>query len=382
MATIQGLNKFGLWTGNNTDINIRGLGDSVTVCFRIGDSKGAELNSFLERYTAVDGVIDLSGLGDIAKAYCKPCEVDCDTETVIWDTHPVIFADVISDSQSTTLSFFQRYLYSAFPVDNIPHPDSFKLFLSRFSRKTIVPGQIDFVSFIDHGQRMVIGVGYSTTPPVDGHTTSQPLYKEISIQYNNSQNIVINKISLSRIVALLAENDVVTSEECILMFDISLFDDTGRVDIISFNVDRSFIPFRTDILYYNMFNCPEVLCLTGQQKRTADIGATFLPVGSGYQKINTEMVLEYEAYTGFINADTRDAVYDLVGSEPVYIIKNNILHRITILDIDVSEVEPHTEPICLKITYRKTDTRRQLFFARGDNYKKRIFDRTFDDTFN
>ncbi len=371
--TIEGLNEGGLWSGDNKEIVVKGCDPEIQVQFRIFNSRFTQLlGNFYERYSTIGGVLRLRGLGDIAKAYFSTIPVDnLLTSQSVLNALNIDFSIISTNPSTPRFGFSQLYYYSAFPLDYSDNPDKYKLFLTRFHQKTLFPDQVDYISFIDHGQKLVIGVYYMVG--------TQIAYKTCEITGSATKAIYTRNLSLSQLVILLSENGVDTYEDFILNFDLFLYDEDVLIDTISYKINRKTPFLRTDLLYYNLFGCPEVLTISGQRKRSGDLGATFLSVDTGYQKVNTDLILKNESYTGYISADERDAVYDLVCSEPVYICQDGRLQRITILDIDFSETEPHTEPICLRLTYRKTDSTRQRTFTRGETVGS--FDETFDNTF-
>lgn len=376
--TFDGLNAGGLWSGNMDDITISGVTDDVRIKFTVSDSSG-QLASFTERYAAIDGKVRLSRLGEIAKAYFSDPSVEATSQT--WGVRPVIAGEVFNLEGSSLGSFSQAYYYSEFPI-NISTPANFKKFLSRYSTRTILPDQSEFLAWIDHNQKMILGIAYSDDVPVYGQTASQPHYKEVSFTAGNSGNIRIEQVSLTRILALLSSAGIQVSEDQILFYDAYLYDNGVLIDKIRYQIDRHTPIQRRDIVYFNPFRVPAVLTLTGQNKRSAEMNATYLTLGSQYVKVDTELVLKHESYTGYIDRQSRDAVYDLAVSEPLYQVTDNQMQRITLLDLDISETEPATEPICLKITFRVSDADRQLSFSRPTLSDNRIFDKTFDKTFD
>lgn len=381
ILSYSGLNSGGLWAGNDGDIVIRGVNEDIRIRFTVSDQTGVRA-TFTERYTSVSGTVRVQRLGDVAKKYFEPVTVTADTSSISWGNRVLIQAEIFDLQGSALGDFGQSYYYSSFPMDRIAPPADYKNFLSRFNRRSVLPDQMEFVSYIDHGQRLVVGIAYADQIPEYGVTATQPHYKEITLSASASGQILIQSVSLSRLCDLLAASGISVTTDQILLFDLYLFDGDTQIDLIRYTIDRRSKIQRTDLVYYNPFLCPEVLCMTGSENRTADLEATYLSVGTGYQKVHTDLIVKHESYTGYIQAESHDAVYDLIVSEPVYQVVDGRLERITLLEADVSETLPHTEPVCLKLTYRVSDTLRQLGFWRGNYTPSRIFDKTFDKTFD
>lgn len=376
--TFQGLDAGGLWAGNRDEIVISGVAEDVRIRFTVSDSSG-QLATFTERYTVIDGKIHILRLGEIAKFYFKMPSLDSASQ--LWGIRPVISAEIFNLQGSLLGSFSQAYYYSDFPVD-IPLPANYKNFLTRYTTRTILPGQYEYLAWLDHAQTMVLGIAYSVDIPTYGQTASQPHYKKISFSGGNSHSVRIEQLSLSRIVSILDTAGIHISEDQLLFFDAYLNDGDTLIDKVNYQIDRRNKIHRRDIVYLNPFRVPAVLCLTGQNQRSADFNATYLKIGTNYHKVDTELVIKNECYTGYIDRQSRDAVYDLAMSEPVYRIENNEFQQITLLDLDVSETEPTTQPICLKITYRLSDDDGQLNFKRAAWTNRRVFDKSFDQTFD
>ncbi len=376
--TYQGLDSGGLWAGNRDDIIIGGVTDDVRIRFTVSDSSG-QLATFTERYTAIDGKIRILRLGEIAKTYFKMPSLESASQ--LWGVRPVISGEVFDLDGGSLGSFSQAYYYSEFPME-IPLPANYKSFLTRYSSRTILPGQLEYLAWIDHSQDLIIGILYSDEIPVYGQTATQPKYKQISVKAGNSHNIRIEKLSLSRIQLLLSANGISVSEDHILSFDAYLYEGNILIDKIQFRIDRNSKIQRQDVIYFNPFRIPAALILTGQNQRSADFNATYLNIGTLYRKVDTNLVIKNECYTGYIDRQSRDAVYDLAVSEPLFRFENSKLQQITLLDLDISESEPSSEPICLKITFRISDDERQLNFTRPTWNNNKVFDISFDNSFN
>lgn len=376
--TYQGLESGGLWAGNRDEIIIGGVTDDVRIRFTVSDSSG-QLATFTERYTAIDGKIRILRLGDIAKTYFKMPSLESTSQ--LWGVRPVISGEVFDLDGGSLGSFSQAYYYSEFPME-IPLPANYKSFLTRYSSRTILPGQLEYLAWIDHSQDLIIGILYSDEIPVYGQTATQPKYKQISVKAGNSHNIRIEKLSLSRIQLLLSANGISVSEDHILSFDAYLYEGNILIDKIQFRIDRNSKIQRQDVIYFNPFWIPAALILTGQNQRSADFNATYLNIGTLYRKVDTNLVIKNECYTGYIDRQSRDAVYDLAVSEPLFRFENSKLQQITLLDLDISESEPSSEPICLKITFRISDDERQLNFTRPTWNNNKVFDISFDNSFN
>lgn len=376
--TYQGLESGGLWAGNRDEIIIGGVTDDVRIRFTVSDSSG-QLATFTERYTAIDGKIRILRLGDIAKTYFKMPSLESTSQ--LWGVRPVISGEVFDLDGGSLGSFSQAYYYSEFPME-IPLPANYKSFLTRYSSRTILPEQLEYLAWIDHSQDLIIGILYSDEIPVYGQTATQPKYKQISVKAGNSHNIRIEKLSLSRIQLLLSANGISVSEDHILSFDAYLYEGNILIDKIQFRIDRNSKIQRQDVIYFNPFRIPAALILTGQNQRSADFNATYLNIGTLYRKVDTNLVIKNECYTGYIDRQSRDAVYDLAVSEPLFRFENSKLQQITLLDLDISESEPSSEPICLKITFRISDDERQLNFTRPTWNNNKVFDISFDNSFN
>lgn len=376
--TYQGLESGGLWAGNRDEIIIGGVTDDVRIRFTVSDSSG-QLATFTERYTAIDGKIRILRFGDIAKTYFKMPSLESTSQ--LWGVRPVISGEVFDLDGGSLGSFSQAYYYSEFPME-IPLPANYKSFLTRYSSRTILPGQLEYLAWIDHSQDLIIGILYSDEILVYGQTATQPKYKQISVKAGNSHNIRIEKLSLSRIQLLLSANGISVSEDHILSFDAYLYEGNILIDKIQFRIDRNSKIQRQDVIYFNPFRIPAALILTGQNQRSADFNATYLNIGTLYRKVDTNLVIKNECYTGYIDRQSRDAVYDLAVSEPLFRFENSKLQQITLLDLDISESEPSSEPICLKITFRISDDERQLNFTRPTWNNNKVFDISFDNSFN
>lgn len=104
----------------------------------------------------------------------------------------------------------------------------------------------------------------------------------------------------------------------------------------------------------------EVMACTGSQEREGEYNPSYLNVGDDYRKVDTELVVRYKVFTGPLTAKQRDLFYFMAKSPWVWVIIDDHEVPVTILDVDVSEKEPHTQPIGLSLTYRFTDTNKTI----------------------
>lgn len=103
----------------------------------------------------------------------------------------------------------------------------------------------------------------------------------------------------------------------------------------------------------------ETVFFYGSKEREGDFSGTYLQVGDEYQKVHTDFNVNYRIHTGALTPVKRDLVYIMAESPNVWIIENGVRVPVTILDIDVSESEPHTTPIALAVTYRYSNVNKK-----------------------
>lgn len=377
---IQGLNPDGLWTGNNDDIIISGLTEDIRIKYTVSVGN-IILGTFSERYAAVDGVATIRRLGDVAKRYFDFFNPNTLAQSYRWVSFPTIQAVIYNLRGIQIEGFSQKFCYSSILVDSAT-PADFKRFMTRYTDRTVYPKQSEWLAYMDLDYDFVIAVSYTEQWQVPGYITyGEPKYKEIIIKAGNTRDICIESMSMASIVQRMATVGIHITQDHIISYDAYLKNGPSIMDIVRYTINRDEQICRHDLFYYNVFGVPSVMVLTGQRKRTGEYSGTALQKGRSYHMVEKKLVIKSEAYTGYIDSQSRDAAYDLIVSDYLYrCMDNGSWQSITLLDANISESEPTTEPICLKLTYRTSDDDRQLSFRRLP-YGQRVFDNSFDNSF-
>ena len=372
---VSGTNS-GTFCKNFGSVILSEVTGAVTVDYHL-DYWGGE-DDFQESYSPdADGIIRINYLGEVALAYFQELGFDMPesySERLSVNYVVTLTATVLDAEGAELGSFSQKFYYSNCRT-SLEEPHKYKGFLNRHHRRKILPAQMVPVAYFDQGQLLGIGVSYLKdgteqwvefqVPTVDGGG------------WLNCRNV-----GLEMVVAQLKEYaSLEVSADDVFYYIVFLKDDTGNLDAIQFDVDRTHYPSVSHFVYYNCFGVPDTLFFTGKDTRTAEMEATYATIRRNYRKINTTLNIFHDVNTGYINRTLRECVEDLVNSTEVRLYDENGLgDAVTITEISFEESRPRTEPINVKLKYRLS-TECQWSVDRDMTIDYKIFDHTFGDTF-
>ncbi|MBQ9363982.1 MAG: hypothetical protein IJT97_11305 [Bacteroidaceae bacterium] len=374
---VNGIIEGGVFCQDMGDIVVSGVDGELQVEFRIQNAVGNLQNSFVETYYPdASGRITITGLPELMEAYLEG----------------VPLADLYNPHQEYTevdgyVMLYLRFSQDGAPVDSVSqkvyqannrvheYPSSYRYFLSRFRERTVYVDQVLSVSYIYRGQTLRAGVAYM-------QENGRSAYRVLVL---DNSGMTQGKVCVHQYIPSDLADRCGVDEEALLYVEFELGLVSGnrfaQLDKMRCTFDHGNHLERTAFVFKNLFGVPETLVMTGQNKRTSELEATFSWIGRKYRKTSTDLMTSHTVCTGYIDDATHASVKDAIRSAEVYVLDGlELADQVTVTDIDLDYTMPRTAPLAAYLTYRVSE-KIQERFSRLAAREDEIFDDSFDDTF-
>ena len=371
--TVDGIINGGVFCPDFGDITLQGVtADYVLVDFAIKDMGGTTVSTFSETYHPdAAGKIYIKGLSDAMEAYLGGASLASiyNPDSMVKDIGGYADCEMVFHHGETTQTATQRFYQSRNRTQL--YPSSYKYFLNRFRERSVYTEQLITVSYIYRSQTLKCKVAYY-------NSSGESCLKTISLSNSGctAGHIICHQYKPSY---LAGQANVGVAN--LIYLTMELYDGGSMIDYMKFTFDRT-APDRIGILFKNAFGVPEHIIFSGRDKHTAELDGSFAWVGRKYRKMHTDLTTMHTICTGWVDEDTHDSIKDAICSDEVYLVNNfDLGDQVTVTDIDLDYEKPRTEPLRAFITYRVSD-RVQESFSRVRQRAERVFDDTFDHTYN
>lgn len=358
---IFGLSNEGSYFSKNIPdavINIRGY-DRAVVTISIPEF-GEVYNQIL--YPDASGNITLTELGEMLTPYAKKrsyimVEMECTEQTVAQG-----YAQVVTDGTTGVVEF--EVLYCAADIGDNAKAFYEGYFLSMLSGpKLTAPGRMELLSMIHHGEEYQAQAHRVFT---DGTTD----VVDITGMSGDGHYCTFD-VSPDKILG--------DSARPLASYTIRCGDRQQQYDI-------DFLPRETApiLAFYNSFGVEEMIYCTGRHQVSPDFKRNTSFVDGKLRNIEIQEVRTFKADTGILNKAMADWLDELFRSDYVRIVNvydgNYSFGREVIISESKSDNSNDADALPrFTFSYRYAQKTQAVF----DTYRKgRIFDNTFDQTFN
>lgn len=347
---------------------------------------------FSEAYTPdADGAVTLRGLSEIIEPYVKPCPTPLRQDLVtghgVWLATVVraSFTAQLYDGSGTTIQpTFHSYAYYASQRTQAT-PGATAIWLTRYNERTILAEQpLTLSAFLmsDITARFrcegtdAAGTIHTATVAVD-MSAGQGAASGTAPSYAAVVHYTVADLAAAAAVGTLLR---VTAE---------LLRGGTVVDSVTFHIDRTHHAQRRIVAFTNCFGMLETEAFTGADEATTEMEAEFAWMDRDYEKNVTREVTQHRLAARFTGAVRRDSLRDIMASPELYLIHrdgHDCWERQTLTAFEMTDRRPHTAPQTAYLTLRPSAMHQELVDRTGDTdaaqVRHRIFDHTFDYTFN
>lgn len=350
-------------------------GDVVTL--KIYNSEGTTLlGSLTEEYAPdEDGNIVVRDAGKVAMAYLEPLDISGSAMERTTSRNRVRVVVEISSGGVVTDTHSTYVYYSKVRTNPTANPEAYHGFLSQYRRRTITMDTPICLSYSSQlSPRLVVTYVHG------GSVLSERLTLQdtaLAAGWNVTYFLTLENIA-SR-VATATSTTVAAAD--ILRVKAVLLQSGTECDSLIFDIDRGHQRQCTVMLFTNAFGLPETEPFTGEDSRGIDMDSEFAYMDGRYAKAWTELTDEHKVNSGYVSRERYHSLCDLAESDVVRILDGGTPgEEITITKVDLGDVRPRREPVTAVVTYRPS-ARTQRVFGRGLSPTVRIFDRTYDQSF-
>lgn len=349
--------------------------------FFLYDIEELTLNNVIER---VEVDISLNKFGEILKETYYPDE---SKRVVIYDLPALFlpyfsFTDISGIPESTFCSalkatihakdssgelnlnvtvYYSRKMVGGAVGDNV--------ILNRYKTVATASGREEFFSFYaTDGIQVRLGVAYLQN--------GMAKYTVKNFTTTGMLGPVCLRVSPKR-VSLFAG----IVEESILYYIVTSTTAAGASDQVKYVMDRRNYRRQTTFLYYNCFGLPETITMLGLQAEEPELESEIIRLLQREKQINVKLTDSRTVNSGYMQPDKYESLMDMLESPDIRLLEDGRNIPVVITDIDFSHQRIGNERISVSLTFRPA-IRPSGRFVRTNPLKGRIFDQTFDYTFD
>lgn len=356
--------------------------------------ENGEPAEFTEGYVPdADHAVTLRGLSELLQPYVKPCPTPLRQDLLI--TSGVWLATVTRALWTAQLYTsptdgsapepvggpFQSYAYYASQRTDT-RPGNAAFWLTRYIERTIQPEQpLVLSAFLTGNLTARVRVTY-LSEGVLAQTTFAPSLGEGAAIPPSFAAVLHYTLD-----GIAAAADVDAGSIKIVTFE--LVRDDSVLDSVTFHIERKHRTQLRIVAFTNCFGMLETEAITGADERTTEMEAEFAWVDRQYEKTTQDEVTAERLAARHMTKQQRDSLRDLAASPEVYLIHENgaeCFERMTVTALEMTDRLPHTAPQTAYITLRRSHRHQEVVTRCGDtdpdSTRSRIFDYTFDKSFN
>lgn len=355
--------------GNLSDLDISEIsGDSVRVTLTA--TFDAENNYVLDE-TYVPDTVGRVRLYDV-KSILSPLFPDCiadGTPSFGLNAQPTVSLFVEATDEVGTKSAMFRCIFSRGRIES--NPSDFSKFYTQVRNRKCHCKNMQTLSY-PANRKCTLGIAYMTAD-------NTAKFEKVFLQ---EESFGIRTIDISA-ETLMNAYSLGKGKNC-LYVEALLYDAEG-----STVTDRVFVEFDrsgaeenyTCFLFTNFFGVPETMAMRGVPTEELVLDANLGYFGRQLAKYDSDIYVRTTARTGHLNLEGFKQLTDLVQSPSLFELDGSA-KRIVIEDIDIRRNRISRTIQSASITYLTTERWERSAFLQDSVSGDRIFDDTFDDTFN
>lgn len=345
------------------EIKISGITDEqLNVRIETG---GTEI--FNESYYALKGNVVIHEIGEMLRSHFSLHDPKGMSNNVVsYYQAPLSITAVFSGKQDTVRRSFNAY-YSRCRTSVSP---SDVLFLTHESTIRTAHDRMEYLTFTAHkGMSVDMSIAYMDA--------GKEKYKTVSEQVDATAGMLAVSFSLDKIVR---RSGIAVSS--ITYYDVLLKKDGTVKDKVRFvNDDRQYRNV-TNFIYRNAFGMPETMAFTGLVEYSPELEGDPVELLQRTVRTSSKYIDSRTVNSGYLDTRQYGKVLDLITTDSLQLYNTETSTEVVTTDIDFSYKRTGNEKINVSLTFRQASRLHLAFERTGDNgIYGRIFDRTFDNTF-
>lgn len=153
-------------------------------------------------------------------------------------------------------------------------------------------------------------------------------------------------------------------------------------DKVRFINDKRLYRNITNFIYRNAFGMPETMAFTGLVEYSPELEGETVELLQRTVRTDAGYIDSRTANSGYLDTRQYGKVLDLITTDSLQLYNTETSTEVVTTDIDFSHKRTGNEKINVSLTFRQASRLHLAFERTGDNgIYGRIFDRTFDNTF-
>ncbi len=312
----------------------------------------------------------IRNLGDVLQAYFESVE----NPTLDNSTRKLQMSVTITLNDGTSFTHNQRVFYSTIST-GISVDITYIPFLTRYKKKKTTASRRELLNMYNNRQTVWIGVAYLLNDAT--HFEKFEYYRCTDTHDGLSLDVSIRKV-----VDFLSTHNLQLKSDDIIYYEAYAVVDGIVKDETRFVNDKRVFHQETHFLYFNCFGLPETITFTGQDNRKIDPGITYGYLLDNYRQIESLPIVSNQVYSGHISREVAECIEELLISDRKYLYADDRIGKeIVITEVGMEQDSASNRPISYSLTYRPAALR-HLEYKRIIYDTGRVFDKTFDDTFD
>lgn len=153
-------------------------------------------------------------------------------------------------------------------------------------------------------------------------------------------------------------------------------------DKVRFINDKRLYRNITNFIYRNAFGMPETMAFTGLVEYSPELEGETVELLQRTVRTSSRYIDSRTANSGYLDTRQYGKALDLITADSLQLYDTKTLTEVVVTDIDFSHRRTGSEKINVSLTFCQASRLHLAFGRTGDNgIYGRIFDRTFDNTF-
>ena len=317
-----------------------------------------------EVYTPVDGVVTLYDVGELIFQHMRVELAEIGTS---YAASPVEVTLMLND-QSSMMAIPFKVFYSRQQVNyfELEHR-----FLTEEAVRKTVADRNEYVTYILHEKTEV---EYWLAYLQEG---VERYAKVVTVSTTNKINMLSSD---SFTLAQWAKKLKINTEQ-VLYLDVYLKEDGALQDTLRFLNDRENYRHTTEFFYIDAFAAPASLTFHGVTERSPELLGEVVSVLGKKVRQDVRISDVRTVHTGYLQSDAYLSLLTLVTSPCIFMRDGPRWLPVIIDEIDFSHQDVRNQRINVQLTVRQAG-KQHLAFNRQAQIRHRIFDKSFDATFN
>lgn len=307
----------------------------------------------------ISGMVYIRDVGYLAMMYNDIDNISLDNGI---DGSCVVLDISLKSGNETFSSPVTIYCCDAETGDTLAVSTLKRMPLSRLTSKVTGIGRTEFISFYGDGQIMADVVFYG-----DGKDDIKTVeIGNITVGDNAYYRFDVSPSVVATLCGII-ENDII---------QYTVY--KSENEPISFIVDRRSYLNKNTFVFKNIFGAQEVFTCTGDDESERKWTRIFGTINRNQRQISRDLVNTIKVNTGLLNRETLGLLEDMMNSQHVYCLEDGVLRKVSIIEESFKVSSRKDQVIALEFKYRYSSNNQLQYRAN----KKRIFDFTFDGSFN